>query len=230
MFGCAGHGSAWLERLVRDQEVGSSNLPAPTIPMGKGIGDSTLSFSEEPKEVAQMRVVFWVMSCLLMFCGTALAVQSTEAKAALVDSHGQNVGEATLKEVSGEVKIQLKVSKLPPGVHGLHIHAVGKCEPPDFKSAGGHFNPYGMQHGMLNTQGGAHAGDLPNIGVGSDGTVDAEIIAQRVTLRPGENSLFQRGGTSLVIDAPPDNERTDPADKPGDRIACGGIEPLPKTH
>ena len=176
-----------------------------------------------------MRVIFWVMSCLLMFCGTALAVQRSEAKVSLVDANGQNVGEATLKEVSDGVKIQLKVSKLSSGVHGLHIHAVGKCEPPDFKSAGDHFNPYGMQHGMLNTQGGAHAGDLPNISVGSDGTVDAEILAERVTLGTGENSLFHSGGTSLVIDSNRDDERTDPADKGGARIACGVIEPMPKA-
>ena len=177
-----------------------------------------------------MRVVFWVMGCLLMFSGTALAAQSREAKAALVDSNGQNIGEATFKEVSDGVKIQLKASKLPPGAHGLHIHAVGKCDPPDFKSAGDHFNPYGMQHGMLNTHGGAHAGDLPNISVGPDGTADAEILAERITLGPGENSLFQRGGTSLIIDEKRDDERTDPADKGGDRIACGVIEQSSKTR
>ena len=176
-----------------------------------------------------MRVIFWVMSCLLMFCGTALAVQRSEAKASLVDSNGQNVGEAMLKEVPGGVKIQLKASKLSPGAHGLHIHAVGKCDPPDFKSAGDHFNPYGMKHGMLNVQGGAHAGDLPNISVGSDGTADAEILAERITLGTGENSLFQPGGTSLIIDATLDDERTDPADNAGDRIACGVIESPPKA-
>ncbi len=175
-----------------------------------------------------MRVVFWVISCLLMFCGTVLAVERPEAKAALVNSNGQSVGEATLKEMSDGVKIQVKFSGLPPGIHGLHIHAVGKCEPPDFKSAGDHFNPYEVQHGMLNTQG-AHAGDLPNIMVGSNGTADAEILAERITLGAGENSLFQRGGTSLVINATRDDERTDPLDDAGDHIACGVIESLPKA-
>ncbi len=173
-----------------------------------------------------MRCFFGVVSCLVIFCGTALAAPPGHVlKAMLVDAQGQNVGEAALEQMPDGVRIQLKVSRLSPGVHAFHIHAVGKCEGPDFKSAGGHFNPYGKKHGHKNPEG-AHAGDLPNITVGADGTGTAEGVASGVTLGPGENSLFHEGGTALVIHANADDEVTDPAGNAGDRVACGVIKPL----
>ena len=142
-----------------------------------------------------MKSVIGMMGCFVMLCGTALATgpSGPAVKASLADAKGENVGEATLEEVMGRIKIQLKVSKLPPGVHAFHIHAAGSCEGPDFKSASGHFNPYGRKHGHKNPEG-AHAGDLPNITVGADGMGTAEVVATGVTLGPGENSLFHQGG------------------------------------
>ena len=171
------------------------------------------------------KAVFAVMGVLLA-AGLARAEGPAQANVVLVNSAGEQVGSSRLEEAAGGVKITLEVSHLPAGVHAFHIHAVGKCEPPEFKSAGGHFNPAGKKHGMENPEG-HHAGDMPNIEVGADGTGKAEVLAADVTLGPGANSLFQPEGTSLVIHAGPDDNRTDPSGNAGARIACGVIERSP---
>ena len=158
----------------------------------------------------------------LLLAGLPATAGAQSAKAELKDAQGKIVGTATLGEVSGGVKIALKASGLKPGDHGVHIHAVGKCEPPAFTSAGGHFNPGNKKHGKQNPEG-AHAGDLPNLKVGADGTGSIEVTAGGVTLKGGAGSLFQPGGTALVVHADPDDEKTDPTGNSGARVACGVI-------
>ncbi|MGH7410501.1 MAG: superoxide dismutase family protein [Candidatus Methylomirabilis sp.] len=144
------------------------------------------------------------------------------ARAELYNAQGEKVGIATLMERSDGVAITLQVFKLPPGTHGFHIHAVGKCEPPGFTSAGGHFNPHGKKHGLKSPDG-AHGGDLRNLEVRPDGTATTIRLASLVTLVPGMKSLFHPDGTALVIHADPDDYMTDPTGNAGARIACGFI-------
>ncbi|MGO8733369.1 MAG: superoxide dismutase family protein [Terriglobia bacterium] len=145
-----------------------------------------------------------------------------KAKAALLNAKGAPVGTATFSEKPNGVQLDLKVSNLSPGLHGFHIHSVGRCEAPDFKSAGPHFNPEGKQHGWDNPQG-HHLGDLQNLDVGSNGKATVRIVVPGVTLGEGPNSLFHEGGASLVIHEKPDDGKTDPAGNAGARIACGVI-------
>ena len=145
------------------------------------------------------------------------------AHAKLINAEGKEIGEATLREVEGGVEIRLVASALPPGEHGFHIHENGVCEPPDFKTAGGHFNPTGKQHGRENPMG-HHVGDLPNITVKDDGTVEVTTIIEEATLSEGPNSLLKPGGTAVMIHEKPDDNKTDPAGNAGARIACGVIQ------
>lgn len=145
------------------------------------------------------------------------------AHADFINSQGQKIGTAVITHTGEGVKIDVSVAQLPTGTHAFHIHAVGKCEVPDFKSAGGHFNPEGKQHGKDNPNG-PHAGDMLNFEVGADGKAKFSIVNASVTLGQGTNSLFHEGGTALVIHEKADDYKTDPAGNAGNRIACGVIQ------
>lgn len=162
---------------------------------------------------------------LSLLAGIPLAAGAAgpSGKAALQNAEGKDVGTATFTPTKGGVKVQVQVANLSPGKHGIHIHAAGRCEPPGFATAGGHFNPAGKKHGLHNPEG-AHAGDMPNLTVGKDGKGKGTFTAKGATLGEGEGSLFGPDGTALVIHADADDERTDPAGNSGPRVACGVIE------
>ena len=159
---------------------------------------------------------------ILLLAAVAVRAEVKAAKASLVNGKGESVGTAQLKQTSKGVSLTLAVTNLPAGVHGFHIHTVGKCEPPDFKSAGGHFNPEGKKHGWENPEG-HHLGDLQNLTVNAQGKGKTKVQVPGVNLGEGPSSLFQPGGTALVIHAQPDDMKTDPAGNAGARIACGVI-------
>jgi Cu-Zn family superoxide dismutase len=142
----------------------------------------------------------------------------------LKTAQGAAAGSAVLKQEKGYVLLKVNLTGLPPGEHGIHFHQNAKCDAPDFKSAGGHFNPDQKKHGIKNPDG-HHNGDIPvNLTVKPDGTDKVAIKVPGVTLDPSApNSLFANGGTSLMIHEKADDMMSDPAGNAGSRIACGVI-------
>lgn len=147
------------------------------------------------------------------------AAPSGKATAALANAAGAASGTATLEAVGTNLKLTVNAEGVAPGTHGIHVHMTGKCDAPDFASAGAHWNPSSRQHGLENPQG-SHAGDLPNIVIGADGkgTITAELLNTAVS---GEAGLIDADGAAIVIHADPDDMKSDPSGNSGGRIACG---------
>ena len=159
---------------------------------------------------------------LSLLVGCSTAAPGSRATAELKDKDGKTVGTAMLREQSGGVLVRVEAKGLTPGLHAVHVHAVGKCDAPGFTSAGGHFNPAGRKHGHKSAEG-AHAGDLPNMLVAKDGSGRFEVLTDGITLRAGPLSVFDADGSALVIHAGVDDYSTDPTGNAGDRAACGLI-------
>src|SRR5260221_13578008 len=142
---------------------------------------------------------FCLCAAMAVYCTSLIAQQTGHsAHADIVNAQGQKIGTATILPSSSGVRINVEVSQLPPGAHGIHIHTAGKCEGPAFTSAGAHFNPTSKKHGKDNPEG-QHAGDLLNIQVQASGAGKASLLDSNITLGDGPNSLFHEGGTAIVI-------------------------------
>lgn len=141
------------------------------------------------------------------------------AYAQLKDSSGAVKGRATARPMGDGVHVQAVIENMTPGTYAVHVHTTGRCDPPDFTSAGPHWNPEGKQHGVANPAG-PHKGDLSNvvIGAGGSGKLDAHIMGVSMT---GTNALLDADGSALVVHAGQDDNRTDPAGNAGARVACG---------
>ena len=171
------------------------------------------------------------LAVLAAGCARASVGREGSASAELRDSTGRSVGTVVATPAAaGGVTLTVKVSGLPSGPHGIHVHAVGTCEPSGptaFSSAGGHFNPSSKQHGRMNPNG-PHAGDLPNLIVDSAGGGSLTVTAESLTLDTGAAALLDADGSAIVIHANQDDERTDNGPSgPGNsgaRIACGVLQ------
>ncbi|OHV80974.1 superoxide dismutase family protein [Ensifer sp. LCM 4579] len=146
------------------------------------------------------------------------------ARAVFVNTSGESIGTATLKSTPNGVLIEAKLSNLPPGKHGFHIHEVGVCDPAGgFKSAGDHLGSGSKTHGFMNEEG-PHAGDLANQVVRDDGTMVVELFNERVSFEGGNAPLFDDDGSALVVHATADDYRAQPSGAADERIACGVLE------
>jgi superoxide dismutase, Cu-Zn family len=142
------------------------------------------------------------------------------ANTQLIDVQGRPAGTASVLDSKSGGLLVLKLRNLSPGLHGLHLHGTGACDPPNFGSAGPHYNPANKKHGSKNPQG-PHAGDLPNVAARADGTVDTTIAFPAELVRAIGSGAAAR---ALVVHAGPDDLMTDPSGNSGDRVACGVLQ------
>jgi len=159
---------------------------------------------------------------LILLAGCTTGEDDTKKKVDMHDAAGDVLGTATFTEESEGVSIKLKLEGLEPGFHGIHVHEQAKCEPPDFISAGDHYNPADKDHGLMHPKG-SHVGDLPNIEADGGGKVDAELMLPEATLLDGKNSLTRKEGTSLIVHEVQDDGVSQPSGDSGARILCGKI-------
>jgi len=150
------------------------------------------------------------------------AAPAQDMTASFLDSQGQEAGSAALTATPGGVLIEVEATGLPASSWvGFHIHETGTCDhQTGHESAGGHFNPADTPHGLL-TEGGPHAGDMPNIWVDAEGTARAQVFNPLVTLAEGDTAIR---GRALMIHAGPDDYQSQPSGDAGDRLACAVIE------
>jgi Cu-Zn family superoxide dismutase len=180
-----------------------------------------------------------ILSSALAFAGVTASAQQAAPKpasgAGIVRAHADIKGEGITgtadfvesQQGTGKiVNITLSISGLKPGMHGVHLHAVGKCTP-DFAAAGGHFDPGPAGNTDPDANHPYHMGDIPQISAGPSGKATMKAATTRVTLSDGPLSLFDADGSAIIVHGNPDQGITgEPKSgvSGGPRVACGVIE------
>ena len=136
---------------------------------------------------------------------------------------GTAIGTLRLTErAAGGIRITGSLLRIAAGPHGIHVHAVGRCDAPSFESAGGHFNPLALEHGLENPRG-PHAGDAPNIAADAQSRASVDLVVLHASLKTGPANILDADGAAVVVHAQLDDQRTNPSGNSGDRIACGVV-------
>jgi Cu-Zn family superoxide dismutase len=163
---------------------------------------------------------FATAACLFSLMLPAMS-HAESATAHFIDAKGKDIGTAKLEDTKAGLLITLDIA-LPEGQRAFHIHEKGDCTPPDFKSAGGHFNPGKHEHGLHNPKG-THAGDMPNLNIPASGKLMQQILNTTVTVK----DLLEGDGSALMIHEKEDDYTSDPAGNAGGRIACAVVGKAP---
>jgi Cu-Zn family superoxide dismutase len=166
-----------------------------------------------------MRTLILIASAAAL-AGCAAIEPRGGAPMPMINALGAPIGAVRAWQTAGGVSFHIEAAGLPHGVHGLHVHAVGRCDPPEFTTSGGHWNPADKKHGM-NNPAGPHAGDLPNVEVAANGVLSATVTLPGATMA----GLLDADGSALVLHAAADDYKTDPSGNSGARIACAVIRP-----
>ena len=164
----------------------------------------------------------------LLLAGCVTGEPQGGAPMLLINASGQTIGNVRAWQTAGGVTFRIEATGLPHGIHGIHVHAVGRCDPPDFASAGPHWNPAARKHG-LNNPAGPHGGDLRNVEVATNGVLSTTVTLPNATLfgsQDATGTLLDADGAALVIHAQADDYMTDPSGNSGARIACAVIRPF----
>jgi Cu-Zn family superoxide dismutase len=163
------------------------------------------------------------LGCLTLITSPAYA-DALVTQADIIDNGGTVIGTVQVEQGHKGVLVNIQAKDLPPGYHGMHFHAVGDCSDlKAFKSAGGHVNPFDQPHGFRNPDG-PHEGNLPNLVVAADGTVEVELYSDLVALDAGAAKLLDADGTALIIHTDKDDHYSQPIGGSGGRIACAVIK------
>lgn len=168
-------------------------------------------------------VMLAAAASLVLSAPSARAADAGTAHAKLADAAGKEVGVVEFRDTPNGVIVHAEFTGLPAGTHAFHVHAVGKCEPPTFDSAGGHFNPENHQHGFA-VKGGWHSGDLPNITLPADGKLTIDVLASELSVSDGDEKMLDADGAAVVVHEGVDDYTTQPTGNAGKRIACGVVQ------
>ena len=169
-----------------------------------------------------MKIAAVVFAAASALAAAPIASAAEMASAEIIGTDGAVIGKVTFEQTPGGVLVSVEATGLPPGGHGIHLHAVGACTP-DFKAATGHINPDGAMHGLRHPEG-PDNGDLPNLYAAADGSARAEFFTTRVSVAGGDMpSLLDEDGSAVIIHENPDDHATQPIGGSGGRIACGVI-------